>query len=201
MNKELIMQLGENDPYRHLYFEKDLENGGEGFVRVLGRGGRWVFEWDRERSNRCLEKYGFSFYLALHICDGDFRNMHFPWGIMYYGLLFSRPDAGMVYIEGKHLRRKSLERPVFRIMFTKEEIIPRFFIGYPGGIGVLGLSKSELDAVYDAREKQRGLNYARGLWHGKKRYGRYLKKYSDPSLATDEDKEAFIKKYFSEDWW
>ena len=67
MNKALIMHLGEaeNDSFRHLYFEKDMENGGKGEVFL-----DHYFKWDREKSNENIDRYGFSFYLALNICEG-----------------------------------------------------------------------------------------------------------------------------------
>ena len=96
MNKELILQLGEqeNDPFMHLYFEKDMENGGKGEV-CLGR-----FKWDREDSNKNLDVNGFSFYLALHIWKGHVCTTLFPSYVEWVGYLFENKDAGLVGVQG-----------------------------------------------------------------------------------------------------
>ena len=201
MNKELIIQLGEQerDPFRHLYFEKDTKNDGRGLVCVDGMHGKWSFEWDRELSNRNINRHGFSFYLALHICDGYFYNCHYSWGVLYAGLLFTESKLGMVCIEGRHSRKKNLEKPLFRIMHAREEVLPRAFIGFPGGIEVLGLSDSELEGIHNRWSERRDSLQARTLWFYKKKYGRYPKRYL--SVLTDAEKDSLVAKYYSEDWW
>ena len=101
MNKELIMKLGEKygDPYRHLYFEKDIGDGGVGlFNHPKG------FVWLRENSNKNIEEHGFSFYLALNIHQGYtvFYMDHNPrlssgWvAWRKHGYLFENKEAGAI---------------------------------------------------------------------------------------------------------
>jgi uncharacterized DUF497 family protein len=47
------------DPFSHLYYELDTENGGVGNVVVED-----FFEWNRAKSNLNVKEKGFSFYLA-----------------------------------------------------------------------------------------------------------------------------------------
>ena len=101
MNKALIKHLGdaENDSFRHLYFEKDMENGGRGEVFLFH-----YFKWDRERSNENIDKYGFSFYLALNIYNGYTvlfidHSLRLDSGYIAYrqhGYLFQSRYAGVV---------------------------------------------------------------------------------------------------------
>ena len=101
MNKELILKLGEqeNDPYTQLYFDKDLENDGIGlFSHPKGA------KWHREKSNENIDKYGFSFYLAVNIHKGyvvtfmDHKLRLASGWVAYrrHGYLFERRDAGVV---------------------------------------------------------------------------------------------------------
>ena len=110
MNKELIMKLGEEygDPYRCLYFEKDTENGGAGEVLIPGG---WVQTydcyWDREKSNECIDKFGFSFYLGLQVFNGYCRHVPGEKGseLYYYrvfGHFFGNKDTGSVCLYMSH---------------------------------------------------------------------------------------------------
>ena len=101
MNKALIMYLGEieKDTFRHLYFEKDMENEGKGEVLVGN-----YFMWEREKSNENIDKYGFSFYLAINICEGYTilfidHSLRLDSGYIAYrqhGYLFQSRYAGVV---------------------------------------------------------------------------------------------------------
>ena len=94
MEKDFILNLGSkfNDPNCHLYFSKDM---GETERVSIGR-----FTWDREKSNLNISKYGFSFYLAVHIFDGFFYHCTYPYDMVFSGYLFEQKEAGMIQIEG-----------------------------------------------------------------------------------------------------
>jgi uncharacterized DUF497 family protein len=57
-----MAELAASDPFSHLYYELDTENGGFGQVLVEN-----FFEWDRSKSNLNVKEKGFSFYLARHV--------------------------------------------------------------------------------------------------------------------------------------
>ena len=82
MDKQLIISAGQQlgDPYSHLYFEKDMENGGVGEVSFYDNELKTQFEWDRRKSNETLSSKGFSFYYARRVFGDreavidDYRN-------------------------------------------------------------------------------------------------------------------------------
>ena len=175
MNKELIMKLGEqeNDPYRHLYFEKDMENGGRGEVCLYD-----LFMWDRKKSNKNIKKHGFSFYLALHIFKGFVDNIQ-DVGVKYSwtGFPFENKELGLFSINGKFHKKMLYFREAF-----EGEVSGHTAWWINQMESYYGLrSDPNFEEIYDARQRDLARSILQARLNYKKEHGRY------PMNKTDDD--------------
>ena len=161
MDKELILRLGEQaeDPFRHLYFEKDTGNGGVDEIVVGGR-----FRWDRAVSNQNILDHGFSFYLALHIWRGHVcvEDKGSFW--ICFGYLFEDKDAGMIKLL-ESWDKDSVGNDVSHITFGEEHISEYAVWQINLWENLYGLKSTP---GYEKRHEE-GMKAVRGLFKGGKK--------------------------------
>jgi len=161
MNKQLIMQLGAqfNDPFRHLYFEPDMENGGRG--KVFHPDG---FRWSRAKSNRMVQKLGFSYFLALHIWDGHIDDLDCGRYYLFSGYPFENRDTAMIRIKGKWGMNRSKDVSWVNFISAEEVFGVKTIFDIDIRESIFGLKQ---DPGYEARCEEVSRNQHRVKWRKK----------------------------------